>query len=158
MKPACLGERISSMALPRILPTAVLLVVLELAACDSSPNSQYLTEEIPPCTPVSGSSVDPCDPYARPIWEGAPDPTPTPGPDDEVFDTSGFMREMLDGFGPGFVTHLVLRGTYLPGTVRCTADRGFRPPDYLDPDLYEEPSPRGRGRATVPSNATPTCA
>ena len=35
-------------------------VLLALAACEDAPStSTYLTEEIPPCTPVEGSSVDP---------------------------------------------------------------------------------------------------
>ncbi len=29
---------------------------------DPTPELQYLTQEIPPCTPAPGSSVDPCEP------------------------------------------------------------------------------------------------
>ena len=37
-----------------------------------------------------------------------------------------------DGLSPpAWVTHLALRGTYLPDTVRCTAGDLFRPPTYL---------------------------
>ena len=32
---------------------------------------------------------------------------------------------------PGSIPHLVLRGTYLPGTSRCTTTDPFRPPAYL---------------------------
>ena len=32
---------------------------------------------------------------------------------------------------PIWVSHLVVRGAYLPDTVRCTSDNPFRSPDYL---------------------------
>ena len=127
--------------------------MLVLAACESepptSPYTGYLTEELPPCTQVEGSSVDPCDPNARPIIESRPDPTPTPDPanptrpDTDTFDASEVMREALDGPFPGSAPHLVLRGTYLPNTIRCTVDRRFRPPTYLNPELYESPIEEG---------------
>ena len=52
---------------------AMLITLLLLAACEASPPSstpphtptpapEYLAEEIPPCTPVAGSLVDPCEP------------------------------------------------------------------------------------------------
>ena len=44
---------------------------------------------------------------------------------------------------PHLTSHLVLRGTYLPSTVRCTSGDRFRPPKYLDsygeyPDVFSE--------------------
>ena len=47
------------------------------------------------------------------------------------------IREMLDDDPPppAWVPHLVLRGTYLPGTVRCTAGDLFRPPSYLQDEF-----------------------
>ncbi len=39
---------------------------------------------------------------------------------------------MLDGPAPGFrVPHLMLRASYLPGTVRCTSGDYYRPPPHL---------------------------
>ena len=73
-----------------------------------SPGLSYLTEEIPTCTPVPGSHKDPCEP--------------------EVARATGHTSENLGlepwtvrfYLGEGIlVSHLVLRGTYLPGTVRC---------------------------------------
>ena len=43
---------------------------------------------------------------------------------------------MLDGYVP-WVPHLVLRGTYLPGTVRCTAGDRLRLHSYEDPENYD---------------------
>ena len=44
------------------------------------------------------------------------------------------MRAMLNHTRAA-VSHIVLRGTYLPGTVRCTYGNPYRPPSYL---RYEE--------------------
>ena len=46
------------------------------------------------------------------------------------------VRELLDGYVVPFVPHLVVRGTYLPGTVRCTAGDRFRPHSYENPEDY----------------------
>ena len=86
----------------------------------------YLTEEIPPCTPALGSSVDPCKPWAE--LSGAPGGYSILfGPEPRSIDF--FLND------PGselYVGHLVLRGTYLPGSLRCTAGHRFRPPPYVD--------------------------
>ena len=122
----------------RAVPTVVVLgsLLLLLAACDTgerptptpTPEPEYLTEEIPPCAPVTGSAVDPC------------------GPDGAAFLSDGHLidigseplglRYFFGGSpvrGSDDVAHLVLRGTFLPGTVRCI-DYGarFRPLPYSD--------------------------
>ena len=99
-----------------------------LAGCATT--SQYLTEEIPPCTPISGSSVDPCDPDPPRIELCI-----------ECFmdlgDEPEDLREAFVGDSPTpfWTPHMVLRGTYLPDTFRCTSDEPFRPPDYLRDEL-----------------------
>ena len=121
----------------RILLAAVSIgaLLLLLAACEDtpptpSPYEGYLTEEIPPCTPVAGSSTDPCDPGTEPIEVIVGQHPPDLG------DKPISMREMLDdGPNPAWVPHVVVRGTYLPGTVRCTAGDPFRPPSYLIDEL-----------------------
>ncbi len=119
---------------------AALTLILVLAACDDPssenartegtvPQPKYLTEEIPPCTPAPGSSVDPCEPDVAQASAGDGSYTIGPEPRD--------MRVFLGGERLTVsVAHLVVRGTYLPGTVRCTAggDR-FRSPPYLSWDL-----------------------
>ncbi len=106
--------------------TALLTVILLIVACGGEPPSYqytgYLTEEIPPCTPVKGSSVDPCR-------------------TEENQESTGWASYVLDPEPPGLgemlhlsrihVAHLVVRATYLPDTVRCTSDKDiFRAHSY----------------------------
>ncbi len=115
----------------------LLIVLLFLAACASSLSNptetsalDYLTRETPPCTPVPGSSVDPCEPDAPSVNMGIAQYVPGLG------DNPLSVREMLDDSPPpAWVPHLVLRGTYLPGTVRCVASDIFRPPSYLQDEF-----------------------
>ena len=117
----------------------LLLLVLALAvsaACSRgpdptpSPYTGYLTEGIPPCTPVEGISVDPCESdaptYQMGVYEGFEPLGDEPS-------TLRFIYE--DDQQPDWVTHLALRGTYFPGTVRCTTGDVFRPPPYLEDEL-----------------------
>ncbi len=91
-----------------------------------SPYTGYLTEEISACTPVPGSSVDPCEPDVE-RFEGI---IASYSPD--LGDEPLSMREMLDDPSlAAWVTHLVLRGTYLPGTARCTAGDPHHPLPHL---------------------------
>ena len=119
-----------------LLPTALLL----LAACDppQATPAEYLTEEIPPCTPVPGSPVDPCELDGPPLDMGMAQYVP------ELGDEPRSLRKMLDGSTspPAWVPHLVVRGTYLPNTVRCTAGDPFRPPPYLQDESGFEVNPR----------------
>ena len=97
-------------------------LVLTLAACRP--------DETPPCTPAPGSSVDPCELDVQlPRMGGAG------GGIIDLGDEPRSLRELLDGYVP-WVPHLVLRGTYLPGTVRCTAGDRLRLHSYEDPENY----------------------
>ena len=87
---------------------------------------RYRIEEVPPCTPVPNSHVDPCDPNAPAIDFSLRYPKTS----DASAPTT--VRVMLDGDPLTSVTHLVLRGTYLPGTVRCTSGELFRPLSILE--------------------------
>lgn len=132
----------------RIPASIVSLAVLTLVfvACNNGqpppaePHTpEYLTQEIPPCTPISGSSVDPCDPDATMFAGGIGQTSPDLGA------APRSLREMLNGSTtpPAWVPHLVLRGAYLPGTVRCTAADVFRPPVYLSDEFGFGTPPRG---------------
>ena len=94
---------------------------------EPTPATENLPQEIPPCTPVLGSSVDPCEPDAPPFEGGVTEYSPGLG------DQPLSVREMLDDDPPppAWIPHLMLRGTYLPRTVRCTAGDPFRIPSYL---------------------------
>lgn len=107
--------------------TALVATLLLVAACDQAPEHEHLNKEIPPCTPVPESTVDPCDPAAKRVSLSLGHP--------RLLGTDAPMRvrEMMldDASLPAWVTHFVLRGTYLPGTGRCTAGDPFSPPAYL---------------------------
>ena len=120
---------------PRVTSAIAMLVVLTLAlaACgDERPahTIERLTQEIPPCTPVTGSLVKPCDPEPPSFETGA---THSPNLGDEPVG----LREMLDDgiLPPAWVPHLVVRGTYLPETVRCTSADIFRTPSFLQDEF-----------------------
>ena len=118
--------------------TTLAAALLLLAACARTPALKYLEEEIPPCQPAPGSRLDPCDPDPMRFSFSFGEPV---GLADTDVPTS--LREMLDNdMTPAWVTHVVLRGNYLPGTVRCTAGDPFRPPTYLYGEFgYETESP-----------------
>ena len=93
------------------------------------PGLPYLTEEIPPCTPLEGSSVDPCEPGVKietSLLEGV-------GESLNRRVVPRTIREYLNGGAISFIPHIVVRGTYIPGTVRCTSGTPDRDPSYVDP-------------------------
>ena len=93
-----------------------------------TPGPSYLTEEIPPCTPVPGSSVDPCEP-------GAEGTLITESKGLILIEPALLVEDLMSGLGTKlYVTHIVLRGTYLPGTVRCTSGHRNRYPSYVGDD------------------------
>ena len=79
---------------------------------------------------MEGITVDPCDsdapPYQLGVYEGFEPLGDEPS-------TVSFLHE--EGQQPDWVTHLALRGTYLPGKVRCTTGDVFRPASYLENEL-----------------------
>ncbi len=79
-----------------------------------------LTDEIPPCTPAEGAEVDPCAPGASPSIAN------TNASDRIPFGEPVGVRHYLDG--GSLSGHLVVRATYLPGTVRCVTQNSRRPP------------------------------
>ena len=88
------------------------------------PTPQPLLGVVPPCTPAPGSEVDPCEPR-HPIQlgmgghgEGSPYPEPLT------------LRDQLQRGEPVRVTHVVMRGTYLPNTARCGYGDPYTPPEY----------------------------
>ena len=107
---------------PVPIPTST-PISTQTAAPTSAP--KYLTQEIPPCTPVEGSPIDPCEPDVGRVTDSYVS---------EEFGTEPFsMRFFLDGErGSILNAHLVVRGTYLPGTVRCIVDNDFRSPSFVN--------------------------
>ena len=84
---------------------------------------------IAPCTPIEGADVDPCDGvgFLGATYEAVgglladpPDVPFSPG-------------DYLDGFGWADyqIAHIVVRGTYVPGTIHCTSGNRFLVPSHL---------------------------
>ena len=105
-------------------------LLLLLAACDTGESSlpapttvpAYLTEEIPPCEPEPGSANDPCEPGGHALMPGGGLYMIGPEPRG--------IRVFLDRSTNA--SHLVVRGTFLPGTIRCIDNRvPHRSPAYL---------------------------
>lgn len=135
----------------RFVYVVPLLIALSLLSCEWGmplptatptpipyPYTGYLTAEIPPCTLAPPAwSVDPCDPDAPPIETGIAQSF------SELGDEPSGVRAMLeDGLSPpAWISHLAVRGTYLLGTVRCTAGDPFRPPAYLSNEFNYEVNP-----------------
>ena len=91
------------------------------------PGPAYLVGEIPPCTPATGSMVDPCETDRRPLIEyGGTLDLP-----EEPHSVQYFLEGGLD-----HVPHIVLRGTYLPGNGALCHPQSFLPRPYLSPDTY----------------------
>ena len=89
-----------------------------------TPTPTYLAEEIPPCTPLPGSSVDPCQPRVG----------MTEAPHTSGLSLGSRPRHVSHLIAvqevPVYTVHIVLRGTYLPGTVRCTSGHRVLDPFY----------------------------
>ena len=104
-----------------------------------TPAPSYLTEEVAACTPAPGSEVDPCDPDAEPFrgiaravpyLEGTPDT----------------LQQILDGPGThsAWAAHLVVRGTYLPDTMRCSAGTPYKAAPHVSDVLAGPTTPTKR--------------
>ena len=119
----------------RVMMLKILIaVILLLSACENAPSyTGYLEEDISPCTPVSGSSVDPCEPGAMvaPISGGFGSGGVT------LYDAPPTLRQRLSGGSIAHVPHIVLRGTYIPETVRCIKNIPMRTPSYVSPSYFQ---------------------
>ena len=124
----------------RLLAASILALVLGfvLVACEANypldRNEDYLGKDIEPCTPLEGSSVDPCDPDAvmqTTVFE------PPSGDWINEYDQPFTLRETLDGSSILSVAHFVLRGTFITDTARCTADNPYKPLSYIEPGYFE---------------------
>ena len=112
---------------------AVLLALLTLLACDTAQSEDagppsYFTGSVEPCTPVEGASVDPCEVRAS---EDMLAPQ-VAGSRIELGDEPWPMFAWLGTGNPApWVSHFVVRGTFVPGTIRCDVDGGpYRNPPY----------------------------
>lgn len=93
---------------------------------------EHPTEEIAPCTPAESSSVDPCEPDE--YWITAVTRRLRYGPN--WGNEPRTVRQFLDGYSVNRISHIVLRGTYIPDSVRCESGIPYRTPSYADPDDF----------------------
>ena len=137
-----------------LIAAAIAMLLLLLAACEGAPQTPtpaptpspttpptptpspyegYLTEEIPPCTPIDGSSADPCETRGPIETFGAA------GGTNPAYDTEEplTIRQFLDGSSLISIPHIVLWGTYIQDTVRCTSGDPFRVPSYEEPGYFQ---------------------
>lgn len=99
-----------------------------------SPYEGYLEEDIPACTPIPGAEADPCDATVPKFIEGGGAGSP-PLFGDKPADLNDSLS--LDKYKT-WLPHLVLRGTYVPDTVRCTLGDRWRIPSYVPPEEIGE--------------------
>ena len=104
-----------------------------------TPAPQYLSEETLPCTPAPGSIVDPCEPDVEwvHVTNKDADPSRLAHGDSILGEAPSEVKHYLSrGNSLALETHVVLRGTYLPGTVRCTTGQQLHPPDYKPGEFW----------------------
>ena len=100
------------------------------ASVTITPELEYFTGEIEPCTPVDGYAVDPCEGGVRLSaldWTGGIMAS-SPVLGSEPAPIRSFLERSL-----GFTSHIVLRGTYLPDTLRCAGLVPYHTPSYAQP-------------------------
>ena len=93
----------------------------------------YLAEQIPPCQPAVGASVEPCGSGLGHQGGGG-------GGEGSIRlgDEPRSMMYFLDDEGGTFAAHMVVRATYLPDTVRCApAGAQFRLAFYAESDYSD---------------------
>ena len=104
-----------------VVALVVVVAMVGLAACSEEPPlPEYLDKVTPPCVPVDSVDVDPCAPRA---FYGVQAPGGHREPD--IGTTVPYTIRWFLGESIG-AAHLVIRGTYLPGTVRCDTNHGLR--------------------------------
>ena len=100
---------------------------------DAFDPTHVLSEEVPPCTPISGSHVDPCEPDFN--WEEIEFRPPSSEWID-LYDTPLTVREIFDGNSISSISHIAIRGTFIPDTARCLADIPYSVPSYIEPGYF----------------------
>ena len=139
----------------RIVWTSILLAVLAtLAACSpfqsyverfeqnlasdraaiSPAVPEYLMREIAPCAPIEGSIVDPCEPDVRVTTAAGASIGSSGGRQPNA---PSNVRRFLDGGSIISISHVVLRGTYIPNTARCASGIPYHVPSHEEPGLFQ---------------------
>ena len=111
------------------------VLVLLLVACAQEEPAEYFQGAIPPCTPVGGVDVDPCEPRAfKETSAGlAGGESPFAEGDGTAPYTVRWYLGAKNAAGIG-ASHIVVRGTYPPGTIRCRQHDKVRAPTWTSFD------------------------
>ena len=118
---------------PTPVPRAARTATPTIPTPAAIPSARQPAGDIPPCAPVEGSSVDPCEPdWSTPGGGGI---SPYRLNDDGAPNYS--LGDHLGGFNDYAVPHIVVRGTYLPNTIRCSGDFTLRWAGYIGPGSHE---------------------
>ena len=94
----------------------------------ATPTPKYLEQPVPPCIPPPGSTVDPCGTSLTASDSSTAD-------DPAIGDTPSDFSYYLNGEG-SWTPHIVVRGTFLPNTVRCDSGHTDLRPPYLGPGAW----------------------
>ena len=105
-------------------PNSATMPVTDLSPSSETPEPEYLTEAIPPCTPVEGVTIEPCAGVSP--WVGST--LAHRDFDAQPRDLAWF----LGGDRIVWARHFVIRGAYLPDTARCFVDNEYHTPTYLN--------------------------
>ncbi len=112
-----------------------------LAACEwgydvktGTDPTQYYIDSMPPCEPIEGSDVDPCEPNVE--IETAPLRPPSAGWI-YLYDSPRTVRNVLEGDSLATISHAVVRGTFIPNTARCDSGVPYRVPSYIQPGYFQ---------------------
>lgn len=114
----------------RVAWAMVVIALLVVSACsepagDSEPagstgavpDTTYLEEVIPPCIPLEGSSIEPCATgVPRQVAMLSAPATPPLWP---IRDDLLTVTEVIMGYDPATITHVVVRATVLENSTRC---------------------------------------
>ena len=108
---------------------AFLLAGLALAIISCTPEQE---PGIPPCTPLEGETGDPCEGDASTVMGQFASAYSNIRTSEFIGEEPLSIRWFLEG-GRGALLegHVVVRGQFLPNTVRCTQHWGYRPQAYL---------------------------
>ena len=115
----------------RLLPLLAVLMLLLVACGPERSAPVYLEETVPPCSPLEGVGVDPCEPRA---FNGISGGLASESPLMEGDGTAPYTVRWYLGADTAagvMAAHMVVRATYLPGTVRCTEQDKVRVPTWV---------------------------
>ena len=121
------------------LLAAILLTLVAMTGCETelaqptptstatmapTPTPEYLRQDIPPCEPIAESDLDPCEADVHGVTATNASFRPPIGEPMTMRFLLGRARSQRI-----YANHLVVRGTYVPDSLRCINQQRDRPPN-----------------------------